>query len=180
MLGIYAPSVLHSAASFEIKLPSVRDFESRILADTHTYPWLACEYRDKIIGYAYATAYRDRVAYQWSCECSVYVDGNFKRRGTGSKLYLALLAILTYQGFINAYAVITYPNPASIKFHIAKGFKFFADYKKVGYKHGTWHDVHWYVKTLNTYSKRPSRPKAFSKIKEADVVKKILLKHNLD
>lgn len=180
LLGIYRPFVTHNAVSFETEVPSVKDFQLRMKSYMLTYPWLVCEDEGKIIGYAYASRYRDRIAYQWSCECSVYVDRNYQRKGIAGALYSALFEVLRYQGFANVYAVITHPNPASIKFHVAAGFKLFAIYKKVGYKFGKWHDVHWYAMKINSYDRHPESPKPFSIIHEDAAVKNIIERHNQD
>lgn len=180
LLAIYTPFITDSAVSFEARVPSTSEFQSRIANYMAKYPWLVCEHKGKLIGYAYASGYRDRIAYQWSCECSVYIDKKFKRKGIARALYDALFEILTCQGFVNAYAVITHPNPASAKFHRTIGFKLFAIYKNAGYKLGKWHDVHWYSKRINGYKSHPENPKPLSTVCMRTAVKNILNKHNQD
>ncbi len=180
LLAIYSPFITDSAVSFELRVPAVNEFKERITNCMRTHPWFVCEHEGNIIGYAYASGYRDRIAYQWSCECSVYVDNNFKRRGVARAVYSALFEVLTYQGFVNVYAVITHPNPASIKFHKAAGFKLFAIYRNAGYKFGKWHDVHWYSKKVNDYKSNPENPKPFSTIRKGNPMRDILQKHNGD
>jgi phosphinothricin acetyltransferase len=178
LLDIYEPFIVSSAVSFETKVPSKRDFEIRISDYMRVYPWIVCEHQGKVIGYAYASRYRDRTAYQWSCECSVYLAGDFRRKGIAGKLYSALFEILRHQGFVNVYAVITTPNPASIKFHRKNGFKLFAVYKKVGCKFGRWYDVSWFIREVNSHRSNPENPKMFSKMKNSDAVKNIIRRHN--
>lgn len=178
MLEIYTPFITHSAVSFETKVPSVKEFAIRMKHYMKTYPWLVCEHDNRIIGYAYASGYRDRKAYQWSCECSVYVRDDFKRRGIAGILYSALLDILRLQGFINVYAVITYPNHRSIKFHEAMGFREFAVFRKVGYKSGKWHDVKWYGLMLSKHRLKPKNPKRFRLIASGSNVERIIAAAN--
>lgn len=164
MLRIYIPFIRNNAVSFETEVPFVEEFERRINDYMQLYPWIVCEQGNKIIGYAYASQYRDRKAYRWSCECSVYVDEKFRRRGIAEKLYKALFEILKRQGVVNVYAVITHPNPASMRFHEKMGFRKFAIYKNAGYKLGKWHDVHWYCRRIVTAAKNPKETIAFSEL----------------
>ena len=178
LLAIYAPYVRNSAVTFEYNVPSVRNFSERIIDYMKTYPWLVCEHEGDIIGYAYASAYRERAAYQWNCECSVYVEKKYQRNGIAKILYSTLFDLLRQQGFVRVYAVITSPNPASIRFHEAADFKKFAIYRKVGYKLGRWHDVQWMELQLNELEDNPVKPVAFSKIKNAAAIENIIERAN--
>jgi len=178
MLKIYAPSITGNAVSFETDVPAIKEFGQRIAHCMQTYPWLVCEHKSRITGYAYASRYRDRAAYQWSCECSVYVHEDFRRKGIAAQLYAALLDILKMQGFVTVYAVITYPNPPSLKFHRKAGFKKFAVYKQAGYKLGGWHDVHWYAKQLRKPPVKPQKPVPFAKMKNSLQIKEILSRYS--
>jgi len=121
-----------------------------------------------VAGYAYGSRHRERVAYQWSVECSVYVHDNYQRRGVARALYTALINILKLQGFRNLYAVINLPNDKSVSFHEQLGFEYFATYKNVGYKLGRWKNVGWWQLQVNEYSMEPEPPRKFSEI---DMVK---------
>ena len=149
IIDIYAPYILQSAASFETEVPDSETFAIRIRKNVEDWPWLVCESDGRIIGYAYASRHRERSAYQWSVESSVYLDHHFQGRGIGRVLYLALFNILKYQGCRNVYAGITLPNERSIRLHEKMGFSLIADYKNVGYKFHQWQSVRWYQKKLN-------------------------------
>lgn len=163
-LEIYAPYVINTSITFETEVPSIEAFAQRISACLENWPWLVYEVDGAIAGYAYATRHRERVAYQWCVESSVYIHNNFQKRGIATALYETLLEILQRQGFRNVYAGITLPNDKSVAFHEKCGFTWFAEYKNIGYKLGKWNTVGWWVKQLNDYTLDPSAPIKFADI----------------
>lgn len=156
IIDIYAPYILNSAVSFETEVPSTEKFSERILVNQETYPWLVYESNGRIAGYAYASRHRERTAYQWSVESSVYVNNAFQQKGIATNLYKALFEILKYQGCRNVYAGITLPNEKSVRFHEKMGFHKIADYTNIGYKLSRWNTVSWYQLQLNDYSDAPA------------------------
>ncbi len=100
------------------------------------------------MGYAYASTYYARAAYDWTVEFSVYVQKEARGKGIGNLLYTALEEELTVRGFKNFLACIALPNPASIALHEKKGYQQVAHFKNVGYKFDTWHDIVWLQKSL--------------------------------
>ena len=165
ILRIYAPYIENTSYTFETEVPSVDSFRERISSYLQNWPWLVCEIDGVIAGYAYGARHRERVAYQWSIECSVYVHDDYQRKGVARALYTALIDILKIQGFRNLYAVINLPNDKSVSFHEKLGFEYFATYKNVGYKLGRWKNVGWWQLQLNEYSMEPEPPVKFSEIK---------------
>lgn len=157
-IEIYSPNILNTAVSFETEIPSVEEFEKRIEKCLQKFPWIVCRIDGKIAGYVYASSHRDREAYQWSCECSVYVHESFQGKKIGKELYRLLFDILKHQQFRNVYAGITLPNIASVKLHEKCGFKHFAAYENAGYKFGEWHSVGWWKLQINDYGLNPSPP----------------------
>ncbi len=141
--AIYAPYVTDTTISFEVEVPSVATMRERIAKTLDFHPWLVYEQDDAVIGYAYAGKHRDRAAYQWSTDVSVYVSPAHQRQGIGRTLYTELFALLRQQGFCNAFAGITLPNEASVGVHSALGFTMIGVYPQVGYKFGQWHDTGW-------------------------------------
>jgi len=152
--AIYAP-YCHTAISFEAGPPSIEDMRARLVKVLGQYPWLICEEDGDLLGYAYATQHRERAAYRWSVDTSVYVREGRQRRGVGRALYTSLLAMLPLQGYINAYAGVTLPNPASVGLHESMGFEPVGVYRHVGFKYGSWHDVAWFQRLLQP---QPSQP----------------------
>lgn len=166
MLAIYAPYIESTSFTFETEKPSVEKFTERIRTYLLDWPWLVCEIDGMIAGYAYATRYRERTAYQWCTESSVYIHDDFQRTGIARALYNSLFEILKRQGFRNVYAVINLPNEKSVAFHESCGFRYFATYENVGYKLGKWKNVGWWRLILNEFEDEPAAPIKFSKLEK--------------
>lgn len=164
ILDIYAPYIEHTSFTFETETPSVQAFAERIQTYLLQWPWLICEINGKIAGYAYAAKHRERTAYQWCVESSVYIHDDFLKAGIASALYTALLKLLALQGYYNVYAVINLPNDRSVAFHEKMGFEFFANYKNVGYKLGKWKTVGWWQLVLHEYIDEPAAPIPFANL----------------
>lgn len=155
---IYRPAVVSAPTSFELEPPDAQEFQRRIEKTLAGHPWLVCEHEDQVAGYAYASRHRERAAYQWCVDTSVYVDSKFHRRGIGQALYTSLFRILIAQGFYTAYAGITLPNPGSVGLHESVGFKPLCVYRNVGYKLGSWCDVGWWELSLQPRAAVPASP----------------------
>jgi L-amino acid N-acyltransferase YncA len=161
---IYSPNILDAAISFETEVPSIEEMQNRIETILQKYPWIVCVIDGKIAGYVYASKHRDREAYQWSCECTIYMHNDFKGKGIGKELYQLLFEILKWQGFRNVYAGITLPNNGSVSIHEKCGFKHFATYENIGYKFGNWHSVGWWKLQINDYDLQPPPPLKISEL----------------
>jgi phosphinothricin acetyltransferase len=148
LADIYRPAVTDAVISFELEPPDGEEMGRRVARIVERTPWLVCERDGVVLGYAYAGTHRDRPAYQWSVEVSAYVHGDARRLGVGRALYASLFAALAVQGFRNAVAGVTLPNPASVGLHTAVGFTPVGVYRGVGYKLGAWHDVAWFERSL--------------------------------
>jgi phosphinothricin acetyltransferase len=142
-IAIYRPYVENTAITFETEVPTLADMAGRIAAARQCHEWLVLEHHSNVIGYAYAHAFNPRAAYQWSTETSIYIEPDHRHAGGGRKLYTQLLQRLTDRGYRWAFAGITQPNPASNAFHRSFGFDHVGLYRRVGWKHGSWHDVAW-------------------------------------
>jgi phosphinothricin acetyltransferase len=157
---IYGPVIETTAISFELVLPSEDEMATRITSRHPAYPWLVAEGDDGqgVIGYAYAGQFKDRAAYDWSVETSVYLAEAARGRGIGRSLYTALLAVLTAQGYRQAMGGIALPNEASVRLHEGAGFTLVGVYRAVGWKFGTWHDVGWWQRPLAAAEGSPHPP----------------------
>ncbi|HEM3463438.1 TPA: N-acetyltransferase [Streptococcus suis] len=148
LVAIYAPYVEKTAITFETEVPTVEAFASRIEKTLEKFPYLVAVEEGALVGYAYASTYYARAAYDWTVELSVYIQQDARGKGIGSLLYDALEEELTVRGFKNFLACIALPNPASIALHEKRGYEQVAHFKKVGYKFDTWHDIVWLQKSL--------------------------------
>ena len=158
--AIYAPYVTGSPVSFETEPPTEEAMAARIDAGAGLHPWLvAVDGADRIVGYAYGCAFRPRAAYRFAVETSVYVAAEAQRRGIGGRLYTALLPLLESQGFTQAIAAITLPNPASVRLHEMHGFAVAGVYREVGYKLGEWLSVGLWQRALAPLAIRPEEPR---------------------
>ncbi|NPV93526.1 MAG: N-acetyltransferase [Firmicutes bacterium] len=149
ILDIYAPFILNTAVTFELEVPTVQEMAQRIENTLARYPWVVWEVDRKVAGYAYASTYNERAAYQWSVVSSVYVDQSCRKQGGATRLYSALRDFLRLQGFHRVYAIIALPNQASERFHQGFGFEAVGTFHRAGFKLGQWHDVGWYELSID-------------------------------
>ena len=155
---IYAPYVEQTAVTFEYNVPTVEEFCKRITTIMQKYPWIVAENEGKIVGYAYANAFKERDAYQWAVETSIYVDSNMKRLGIGRLLHDALEQRLKVQGILNMNACISfietedeYLSHDSIRFHQQLGYEKVAHFHQCGKKFGRWYDMIWMEKLIGEH-----------------------------
>ena len=149
MLEIYRPYVETTTVSFEYTCPSLEEFTARFEKYTQQFPWLVWEEDGEVLGYAYACAPFTRMAYSWVAEASVYLRKDAHRRGIGTALYKALEAILTKQGYLTLYTLVTSENATSLAFHQAVGYEIRAVFPRQGFKMGKALGVTWLEKTLH-------------------------------
>jgi L-amino acid N-acyltransferase YncA len=180
ILGIYSYYVLNTIISFEYEAPKLDEFTERVNGIRKTHPFLVAEYDGKIVGYAYGSVHRQRTAYQWSAESTVYLDKAFHRKGIARKLYNVLFDLLRLQGFYSIYAGVGLPNEQSVGFHKALGFKEVGIFKKVGYKMGNWHDTQWFQMALQTLQIEPMPPRLLTAPAIQDLVFEVFEKANKD
>jgi L-amino acid N-acyltransferase YncA len=157
--AIYAPYVTDTAVSFELEPPGAAEVAGRIAAAAARHAWLVLEDAGRVVGFAYGQPFRERAAYRWACETSIYLELGRRRTGAGRALYQALLARLAERGYREAVAGMTLPNEASEGLHRALGFEPVGVYRRVGWKHGAWHDVAWVQRTIGTGEGPPAEPR---------------------
>src|SRR5579863_5875208 len=163
-MSIYAPYVTGTAITFETEPPERAEMAERITEALASHAWVVLTDSGRVVGYAYAGPYKSRAAYRWSCEVSVYVEIGRRRTGAGRALYQALFERLERRGYRMAAAGMTLPNDASVGLHRAMGFETVGTYRRIGWKHGAWHDVAWAQRPIGLgtgppeEAARPSRP----------------------
>ena len=174
---IYGYYVENFPYSFEYIAPSADEFAERITAISGDFPFFVCEDNGEIAGFAYAHQFKERKAYQWICETSIYAKNGCSQKGVGSMLYSSLLPALKRQGFVRAFAVIGCPNEGSEIFHKKMNFSFVATFPDLGYKLGSWHDVKYYAYELNPIYDNMPDPIEYRNLKHDDH-KHTELEHN--
>ncbi len=165
LLKIYAPYVEDTAITFEYTVPTLADFKGRIEHTLKKYPYLVAERDGELLGYAYTGEFKERAAYDWAVETSIYVRQDCKRLGLGRRLYAALEAVSRLQNVLNLYACIAYPKTEdeyltrnSVEFHTHLGFKLVGEFHNCAYKFNRWYNMVWMEFPLGDI---PSNPGAF-------------------
>lgn len=171
ILEIYAPYVRKTAITFEYEVPALTEFEGRIKHTLERYPYIVAEKDGEILGYAYTGVFKDRVAYDWAAEVSIYVKEDKRGLGIGSRLYTALEEISRAQHILNLNACIAYSDTEdayltkdSVKFHSHMGYHLVGKFHRCGYKFGRWFDMVWMEKELGEHPAEPAPVIAFTKM----------------
>ena len=178
LLEIYTPFVISedcsvSNVSFELTAPSLAEFRQRIVDISSKYPYLVGEKDGQILGYVYCHPYRERLAYQWSVEVTIYLAPAGQGKGLGRLLYETMEKLLCLQGVTMAYSCITLGNEHSIKMHEALGYRLIGTFSKSGCKNGQWLDTVWLEKQLQPCPKQPDNIKSWRKL-DPDAVAAVL------
>lgn len=175
LLDIYAPYIKETAITFEYTVPPVVEFAERIQSTTRDFPWLVCEIDGKTAGYAYASHFKTRAAFQWDAEMSIYLSPEFHRLGIASALYSCLENILKEQGYLNLYALITHPHPVSEGFHSSRGYRTVGIYHNTGNKFDKWYDLIVMEKQLAALPDQPTPCKTYHELNKEYVSEQIRL-----
>lgn len=176
ILDIYAPFVTDTAVTFEYKVPTANEFGERMAGIQKMYPWLVLETGGRIAGYAYASRFSEREAFDWSAELSIYINPEFHGKHLGKALFSALLEILKLQGFCSVYSGVCVPNVKSEALHESFGFEEMAVYKNIGYKLGSWRDLKEYGLKIGDYVKSPEKPRQITEVSITEEFKSIIEK----
>lgn len=171
LLEIYAPYVKNTAITFEYDVPTVEEFAGRMSNVLRRYPYLVAEVDGEPAGYAYAGPFKERAAYDWAVETTVYVKEDMKKHGIGRALYEALEKTLAAQGILNLNACIAFPEKEdeylttdSVKFHKKMGFSKVGRFHKCGCKFGRWYDMVWMEKHIGTHEENPAEVRFFAEV----------------
>lgn len=158
LLAIYAPYVEKTAITFEYEVPTVDEFRQRIRNTRKKYPYIVAEIDGEAAGYAYASPFHERAAYDWAVEMSIYVDENRKGQGIGRKLYEMMEILLKRQNILNLNACIActevedeYLTNASVHYHAHLGYRMVGEFKQCGYKFHRWYNMVWMEKHIGAH-----------------------------
>ncbi len=141
IMNIYNEYVLHSNITFETTPVSEKEMEERIYNLSLKYPYWVAEEDGKVIGYCYAHNWKERMAYRYTLETTVYIAPDAKGKGLGERLMRKLISECHQKGYHSLIACITEGNEISNKLHLKLGFKQVSHFKEVGKKFGCWLDV---------------------------------------
>ncbi|WP_199096151.1 GNAT family N-acetyltransferase [Dyella sp. ASV21] len=172
--AIYTPSVLDGVETFETEPPGVDAMRERIITRLRQYPWLVWEEHGRVLAYAYASRFRERAAYDWIAETSIYVHADARRRGIASRLYRGLLDSMRLQGLNQAVGVITLPGQASVAMHEAMDFTPAGVWRSAGYKLGRWWDVGVWQKELQAPGNPPQPVRPFVQLVDDPALRALL------
>lgn len=165
ILEIYGYYIKNTAVTFEYEIPSLSDFKKRMERIMSKYPYIVIEKDGLTVGYAYASEFKSRAAYDWSSEASIYIDKEYRNQGLGKLLYSKLEKELNAMGIVNMYACVTatqtedeYLNDNSLNFHKHIGFNFVGRFNSCGNKFGRWYDMVYLHKQIGEYVFSPEHP----------------------
>lgn len=157
VVELYNWYVTHGTQTFQYEPSAVEEYRQNITQVLEQAPFLVAITADgRLAGYACAHPWHTRRAFAWDVETTVYCAPSVVGQGTGRKLYTALLELLRLQGYHNAFALITRPNPQSDAFHKALGFTRYGVEKNSGYKFGRWLDLGYWAYPLNPPADPPA------------------------
>ncbi len=176
ILAIYAPYVIKTAITFEYEVPTLEEFRGRIHNTLQKYPYLVAEQDGKILGYAYVSPFKERAAYDWAVETSIYVDETLQHSGVGGKLNRVLEAVCKAMGILNMEACIGVPEVEdehltrnSVEYHTHIGYRLVGEFYKCGYKFGRWYNMVWMEKMIGEHKDEMSAPVWFPELPEKNV-----------
>lgn len=164
-------AVLHTAANFATEPEEPAHWVDKWARERDYHPWYVAidapggSGEERVLGFAKSSPFRERCAYRWTVETTIYVDPGHHGRGIGRELYQSLLATLRNQGYHVAIAGITTPNPGSEALHARCGFHRVCLLREVGWKFGRWHDVGYWHLALQVQG---AEPREIRKVIEAD------------
>ena len=183
---IYRPYVEKTAVSFEYTAPSPEEMQKRIEKTLKTHPFLAAEENGEILGYAYTGRYKERKAYDWGAEISIYIKEEYHKKGIGRKLYAAIEEISKAQNILNLYACITADSEEgsgylsdSIRFHEHVGYKIIGRFEFSGNKFGKWHNTVFMEKMIGEHPADPPTVIPFSKLRQSEDILNALKPENV-
>ncbi|MBQ0000136.1 MAG: N-acetyltransferase [Clostridiales bacterium] len=173
ILNIYIPYILDTAITFEYVIPTLESFKARIRHTLERYPYYVAVEGDRILGYAYASEFKGRKAYDWSVETSIYVDRECHGRGIGRLLYDRLEEALGKMGITNVNACIAYTENEeehltndSMYFHEHLGYALVGTFHKCAWKFDKWYDMIWMEKMIGEHVDRPADIRSFKEIED--------------
>jgi len=138
---IYNYYIEHTTVTFATDSISTEEMRNRIITIAGKYPFFVYEESGKVIGFCFASAWKEKKASKNTVESTIYIDKSFQGKGVGYALMSTLIDELRTKSFHAVIACIAIPHPSSVKLHEKLGFRKVSEFKEVGYKFGKWLDV---------------------------------------
>ncbi len=158
ILDISNWAVVNTPANFALEPETLVSWEESWREMHEMYPWVVGEAETgDIVGFAKASPWKGRCAYDWSVEVTVYVHPEHHGMGIGKALYGKLFPILKAQGYRSLLGGITQPNESSVRLHESFGMKRVAMFETIGWKFKKWHDVGYWQLILQDGDAPPQR-----------------------
>lgn len=145
---IYNYYICNTVITFEETPLTIEEMTARVEAYTKNYPWLVCEVDGVVVGYAYASKWKERSAYKHTAEITVYLKNGLSGQGYGKALYTKLLDALKTLNCHVVLGCIALPNVQSVGLHEYFGFRKVAHFTEVGLKYDQWLDVGYWEKVM--------------------------------
>lgn len=164
MLEISNWAALNTPANFAIEPETLDSWEADFLETHERYPWLVAVLESAIVGFAKASPWNGRCAYNWSAEVTVYVHPDLHGRSIGTALYDTFIPLLKAQGYRTLLGGITQPNGASVRLHESFGFRRVALFERIGWKFERWHDVGYWELILSDDDAPPEAIKSVNEV----------------
>lgn len=173
LLEIYRYYVENTAITFEVEVPSLQEFSARIEKTLKKYPYLKAvsAKTGEILGYSYAGEFKNRAAYDWAVETSIYVRKDLRKQGIGRLLLENLEKILKKQNILNVYACIgctekedEYLTNASVRFHEKMNYRTIGRFENCGYKFDRWYSMIWMEKIVGEHKTPQKKILLFSEL----------------
>jgi L-amino acid N-acyltransferase YncA len=154
--AIYAHHVAHGIGSYDTEARSEEETLALIVHhQSRGWPFLVAELSGRVAGYAYASQFKPRAGYAWTCEDSIYIDPAHQGKGVGRALLTELVTTAESVGFRTMVAVVGGAQPASVGLHAACGFVEAGRLNGMGWKHGRWLDTIYMQRTLGKGTDSP-------------------------
>jgi phosphinothricin acetyltransferase len=152
-----------TAINFHDRPQSDEEWEATWQVLHELFPFVVADKDGVLGGIAYASPWKLRGSYQWTCEVTVYVRAGHEHQGLGKALSQRMLEILHAQGYRAIVAVIALPNEASVALHKALGYEHAGTLKQLGYKKDAWRDVSFW-QLVNDDDSAPDPIKPISEV----------------
>lgn len=144
LLDIYNYAIENLTATFDIEVQTLEQRRIWFKQYGGNYPLIVAMWEGQVVGYSCLNPFRTKPAYSQTTELSIYISPKHQGLGVGSALMQEILHRARQLAYHTVIGGITGGNEVSVKLHTKFGFEYVGCFKEVGFKFGTWQDVHFY------------------------------------